>query len=112
MKLRFANGRKKLSVKEEAEGLHPTNAAKEGLHVLKAGSGPRLVLMNGWPSTLAEYLPALPLLGDFEVWIVSRSGYGFSHHGLAGVERDDHALQVVADELVIDLVRHCFLMRR
>src|SRR6188472_4113169 len=53
-----------------------------GLHVLKAGSGPRLVLMNGWPSTPAEYLPALPLLGDFEVWIVGRLGYGFSDLGL------------------------------
>jgi hypothetical protein len=28
------NARKKLSVKEEAEGLHPTNAAKEGLQVV------------------------------------------------------------------------------
>ena len=58
-----------------------------GLHVLKAGRGPRLVLMNGWPSTLAEYLPALPLHADFEVWIVSRLGYGFSEHGLEPARR-------------------------
>jgi hypothetical protein len=62
-----------------------------GLHVLKAGSGPRLVLMNGWPSTLAEYLPALPLLGDFEVWIVGRLGYGFSDVGLDRPGDDEHA---------------------
>lgn len=62
-----------------------------GLHVLKAGRGPRLVLMNGWPSTLAEYLPALPLLGDFEVWIVGRLGYGFSDLGLDRPGDDEHA---------------------
>jgi epoxide hydrolase len=67
-----------------------------GLHVLKAGRGPRLVLMNGWPSTLAEYLPALQLLAtDFEVWIVSRPGYGFSEHGLDHPGDDERAaLQV------------------
>jgi epoxide hydrolase len=66
-----------------------------GLHVLKAGRGPRLVLMNGWPSTLAEYLPALPLLADFEVWIVSRLGYGFSAHGLEQPGDDEHAATLV-----------------
>ena len=66
-----------------------------GLHVLKAGRGPRLVLMNGWPSTLAEYLPALPLLADFEVWIVSRLGYGFSEHGLDRPGDDEHAATLV-----------------
>jgi pimeloyl-ACP methyl ester carboxylesterase len=66
-----------------------------GLHVLKAGRGPRLVLMNGWPSTTAEYLAALPLLSDFEVWIVSRAGYGFSEHGLDHPGDDERAaLQV------------------
>jgi pimeloyl-ACP methyl ester carboxylesterase len=66
-----------------------------GLHVLKAGSGPRLVLMNGWPSTVAEFLPALPLLDGFEVWIVSRAGYGFSEHGLEHPGDDERAaLQV------------------
>jgi epoxide hydrolase len=63
----------------------------EGLHVLKAGRGPRLVLMNGWPSTFAEYLQALPLLSDFEVWIVSRAGYGFSDHGLGRPGDDERA---------------------
>ena len=67
----------------------------DGLHVLKAGRGPRLVLMNGWPSTLAEYLPALPLLADFEVWIVSRLGYGFSDHGLDQPGDDEHAATLV-----------------
>jgi hypothetical protein len=40
MKPRFANARKKLNVKEEAEGLRLTSAAKEGLHqvVPKANS--------------------------------------------------------------------------
>jgi hypothetical protein len=53
--------------------------------------------MNGWPSTLAEYLPALPLLSDFEVWIVSRAGYGFSEHRLDEPGDDEHAaLQVGA----------------
>jgi pimeloyl-ACP methyl ester carboxylesterase len=66
-----------------------------GLHVLKAGRGPRLVLMNGWPSTLAEYLPALPLLADFEVWIVSRLGYGFSERGLEQPGDDEHAATLV-----------------
>jgi len=66
-----------------------------GLHVLKAGRGPRLVLMNGWPSTLAEYLPALPLLADFEVWIVSRLGYGFSEHGLDRPGDDEYAASLV-----------------
>ena len=66
-----------------------------GLHVLKSGSGPRLVLMNGWPSTPAEFLPVLPLLGDFEVWVVSRAGYGFSEHGLEHPGDDERAaLQV------------------
>jgi pimeloyl-ACP methyl ester carboxylesterase len=67
-----------------------------GLHVLKAGRGPRLVLMNGWPSTLAEYLPGLPLLADFEVWIVSRPGYGFSEHGLEQPGDDEHAATLVS----------------
>jgi pimeloyl-ACP methyl ester carboxylesterase len=70
-----------------------------GLHVLKAGSGPRLVLMNGWPSTHAEYLPALPLLADFEVWIVSRPGYGFSDHGLDQPGDDEHAAARVGHAL-------------
>jgi pimeloyl-ACP methyl ester carboxylesterase len=65
-----------------------------GLHILRAGrpGAPRLVLMNGWPSTFAEYLPALPLLAeDFEVAIVSRPGYGFSDHGLDEPGDDEHA---------------------
>jgi pimeloyl-ACP methyl ester carboxylesterase len=66
-----------------------------GLHVLKAGRGPRLVLMNGWPSTVAEYLSALPLLGDFEVWVVSRLGYGFSEHGVEQPGDDEHAATLV-----------------
>jgi pimeloyl-ACP methyl ester carboxylesterase len=67
----------------------------DGLHVLRSGRGPRLVLMNGWPSTLAEYLPALPLLDGFEVWIVSRAGYGFSAHGLEQPGDDEHAARQV-----------------
>src|SRR4051812_24126588 len=70
-------------------------ALVDGLHVLKAGRGPRLVLMNGWPSTLVEYLPALPLLTGFEVWIVSRLGYGFSDHGLDQPGDDEHAAKLV-----------------
>src|SRR3954470_1468894 len=70
-------------------------ALVHGLHVLKAGSGPRLVLMNGWPSTVAEYLPALPLLADFEVWIVSRLGYGFSERGLDQPGAAEHAATLV-----------------
>jgi pimeloyl-ACP methyl ester carboxylesterase len=62
-----------------------------GLHVLHAGRGPKLVLMNGWPSTFAEYLPALPLLDGFEVAIVTRAGYGFSDHGLDRPGDDEHA---------------------
>jgi pimeloyl-ACP methyl ester carboxylesterase len=62
-----------------------------GLHVLRAGRGPRLVLMNGWPSTLAEYLPVLPLLDGFEVWVVSRPGYGFCDLGLDQPGDDEHA---------------------
>jgi pimeloyl-ACP methyl ester carboxylesterase len=71
----------------------------QGLHVLKAGSGPRLVLMNGWPSTTAEYLPALPLLEDFEVWIVSRHGYGFSEHRMDAPADDEHAARCVGAAL-------------
>ena len=71
----------------------------QGLHVLKAGSGPRLVLMNGWPSTTAEYLPALPLLEDFEVWIVSRHGYGFSEHRMDAPADDEHAARCVGEAL-------------
>jgi pimeloyl-ACP methyl ester carboxylesterase len=71
----------------------------DGLHVLKAGSGPRLVLMNGWPSTTAEFLPALPLLNDFEVWIVSRHGYGFSEHRLHEPGDDEHAALCVGAAL-------------
>jgi pimeloyl-ACP methyl ester carboxylesterase len=70
-----------------------------GLHVLKAGRGPRLVLMNGWPSTTAEFLPALPLLQDYEVWIVSRHGYGFSEHRLNAPGDDEHAAHCVGDAL-------------
>jgi pimeloyl-ACP methyl ester carboxylesterase len=70
-----------------------------GLHVLKAGRGPRLVLMNGWPSTPAEYLPALPLLDGFEVWVVSRLGYGFSDLGLDQPADDEHAATLVGDVL-------------
>src|SRR5262245_21410047 len=71
-----------------------------GLHVLKAGRGPRLVLMNGWPSTTAEFLPALPLLAtDFEVWIVSRHGYGFSEHRLNEPADDEHAARCVGEAL-------------
>jgi pimeloyl-ACP methyl ester carboxylesterase len=66
-----------------------------GLHVLRAGRGPKLVLMNGWPSTFAEYLPALPLLDGFEVAIVSRAGYGFSDHGLDRPGDDEHAAEDV-----------------
>ena len=70
-----------------------------GLHVLKAGRGPRLVLMNGWPSTLAEFVPALPLLSDFEVWIVGRLGYGFSDHGLEQPGDDEYAASLVGQVL-------------
>jgi pimeloyl-ACP methyl ester carboxylesterase len=70
-------------------------AMVNGLHIVKAGRGPRLLLMNGWPSTLAEYLPVLPLLSDFEVWIVSRHGYGFSEHRVDEPGDEEHAaLQV------------------
>jgi pimeloyl-ACP methyl ester carboxylesterase len=63
-----------------------------GLHTLRAGRGPRLVLMNGWPSTFAEYLDALPLLArEFEVALVSRAGYGFSDDGLDRPGDDEHA---------------------
>ena len=74
-------------------------AMVNGLHVLKAGRGPRLVLMNGWPSTTAEYLAALPLLEGFEVWIVSRHGYGFSEHRMDAPADDEHAALAVADAL-------------
>ena len=71
-----------------------------GLHVLKSGgSGPRLVLMNGWPSTLAEYLPVLPLLDDFQVWIVGRLGFGFSGHGLDRPADDEHAAMLAGHVL-------------
>nr|QEO74178.1 haloalkane dehalogenase [uncultured bacterium] len=64
-----------------------------GLHVVHArGSGADpmpLLLVNGWPSTFAEYVDALPLLTDpgshgadpsdaFDVVIATRPGYGFS----------------------------------
>src|SRR4051812_50187642 len=55
--------------------------------------------MNGWPSTLAEYLPALPLLADFEVWIVSRLGYGFSDLALNQPGDDEHAATLVGEVL-------------
>ncbi len=70
-----------------------------GLHVLRAGRGPRLVLMNGWPSSVAEFLPALPLLDGFEVAIVSRAGYGFSDHGLDRPGDDEHAAEQVGRAL-------------
>lgn len=64
-----------------------------GLHVVHArGRAPDplpLLLVNGWPSTFAEYRDALPLLTDpgahgadpadaFDVVIATRPGYGFS----------------------------------
>jgi pimeloyl-ACP methyl ester carboxylesterase len=68
-----------------------------GLHVLRAGTrgAPPLLLINGWPSTFAEYLPALPLLADFDVAIVSRAGYGFSDHGLDRPGDDETAAALV-----------------
>jgi pimeloyl-ACP methyl ester carboxylesterase len=71
----------------------------DGLHVVKAGHGPRVVLMNGWPSSVAEYLPVLPLLAGFEVWIVSRLGYGFSSHGVDEPADDEHAASRVGHAL-------------
>jgi pimeloyl-ACP methyl ester carboxylesterase len=72
------------------------------LHVLRAGSAgaPKLLLINGWPSTFAEYLPALPLLTAFDVAIVSRPGYGFSDHGLDRPGDDEDAATLVGRALV------------
>lgn len=58
-----------------------------GLHVLHvpgrtAGALP-LLLLNGWPSSIVEYLDVLPLLaGDFTVVVPSMPGYGFSDRAL------------------------------
>jgi len=64
-----------------------------GLHVLRApGAGPDplpLLLLNGWPSSIIEYLDVLPRLADpaayggdpadsFTVVVPSMPGYGFS----------------------------------
>jgi pimeloyl-ACP methyl ester carboxylesterase len=54
-----------------------------GLHVLHVpgrtpGALP-LLLLNGWPSSIIEYLGVLPLLAeDFHVVVPSMPGYGFS----------------------------------
>jgi pimeloyl-ACP methyl ester carboxylesterase len=72
------------------------------LHVVRAGrpTAPKLLLMNGWPSTFAEYLPALPrLAADFDIAIVSRPGYGFSDHGLDQPGDDEHAATLVGRAL-------------
>jgi pimeloyl-ACP methyl ester carboxylesterase len=71
------------------------------LHVLRAGSrgAPPLLLINGWPSTFAEYLPALPRLHDFDVALVSRPGYGFSDHGLDRPGDDEDAATLVRSAL-------------
>jgi pimeloyl-ACP methyl ester carboxylesterase len=58
-----------------------------GLHLLHvpgrtAGALP-LLLLNGWPSSIVEYLDVLPRLAeDFSVVVPSMPGYGFSDRGL------------------------------
>jgi microsomal epoxide hydrolase len=58
-----------------------------GLHVLhvpgRTADALPLLLLNGWPSSIVEYLDVLPLLaGDFSVVVPSMPGYGFSDRGL------------------------------
>ena len=42
------------------------------------GDGIPLVLTHGWPSAFVEYLPLVPLLGEFDLVLPSLPGYGFS----------------------------------
>lgn len=69
-------------------------AELDGVHIhfvherAKRGRGIPLILIHGWPSTFAEFLPLVPLLTDpdahgidgpaFDVVIPSLPGYGFS----------------------------------
>ena len=66
-----------------------------GLHVLKAGRGPRLVLMNGWPSTLAEYCRRCRCSPTSRCGSSAASATMLSEHGLDQPGDDEHAATLV-----------------
>ena len=68
-----------------------------GLHVLKAGRGPRLVLMNGWPSTSAEFLPALTTRIEFRQVTLKQPGTG-----RAILEQNNPELAIAAYSATVD----------
>ena len=90
----WANGFDWREQERRLNGFHQFRAEIEGvrLHFVheraRRGEGIPLILTHGWPSTLAEYLPLVPLLTDpqehgidgpaFDVVIASLPGYGFS----------------------------------
>ena len=54
--------------------------AWDGIHFLRAGEGPPIVLIHGWPGAVLEFERLIPLLVDagHEVIVPSLPGYGFS----------------------------------
>jgi pimeloyl-ACP methyl ester carboxylesterase len=55
------------------------NLAIHFLHIRSSRPNPlALLLTHGWPSSVFEYLPLIPLLSDFDLVIPSLPGHGFS----------------------------------
>jgi len=56
------------------------NFTWEGIHFLRAGEGPPIVLVHGWPGAVLEFERLIPLLVEagHEVIAPSLPGYGFS----------------------------------
>jgi pimeloyl-ACP methyl ester carboxylesterase len=59
----------------------------DGVHCIAEGSGPPLVLLHGWPSSVWEFHRVIPLLrSQFRVVVPSLPGYGFSARRRASIE--------------------------
>ena len=56
------------------------NHVRGGIHYVRAGEGPPIVLVHGWPGAVLEFERLIPLLVDagHEVVAPSLPGYGFS----------------------------------
>lgn len=71
------------------------------IHGVKAGQGPAVLLLHGWPQTLAEWHVVAPLLAkDFSVVATDLRGYGRSSKPADGNNHEGHCKRSTARDQV------------
>jgi haloacetate dehalogenase len=71
------------------------------IHGVKGGSGPAVLLLHGWPQTLAEWHAVAPLLArDFTVIATDLRGYGASSKPADGTNHSGYSKRETARDQV------------